>query len=165
MPLPSSRHQVKSAPTLPRALANQVRPRARPAHRTRPLVLLIDDDRAVLESLRRVFAQDGLHVTTANSGEQALGLLETLQPDLVVTDLCMGAVSGWDLVFHHHLHEAGLPFIVITALSLRDAGGVEKIAAGFFQKPLSLEALLAVIHARLAASESSAPENEKPKST
>ena len=60
-----------------------------------------------------------------------------------------GAVSGWDLVFHHHLHQTGLPFIVITALSVGEAGGVEKLAAGFFQKPLNLEALLAAIHALL----------------
>ena len=117
-----------------------------------PLVFLVDDDTGVLESLRRVLVQDGLNVVTAASGEEALQRLEAFRPDLVVTDLCMHAVSGWDLVFHWHLHDAGLPFIVITAPPVRDAGGVEKLAAGFFQKPLNLEALLAAIHASLGTS-------------
>ena len=130
-----------------------------PLHRTpaprspRPhaVVLLVDDDPAVLESLRRVFALEGLHVVTADGGERALELLDSLHPHLVITDLCMGEVSGWDLVFHHHLHQTGLPFFVISALSALEAGGVENLAAGFFQKPLNLEELLGAIHGHLAA--------------
>lgn len=119
--------------------------------RPQPVVLLVDDDPSVLEGLRRVFALEGLHVVTADSGERALELLDSLHPDLVITDLCMKWVSGWDLVFHHHLQSDGPPFFVITALSERDVGGVEQIAAGFFQKPLNLDELLAAIHHHLAA--------------
>jgi len=74
------------------------------------------------------------------------------------TDLCMHAVSGWDLVFHYHLHEAGLPFFVITALSPREAGGVDALADRFFQKPLNLETLLTAVRERLAASGSALPQ-------
>ena len=147
MPLLAPRPQ--SRPARPASPAR--RPLPRPSDRLHPVVLLVDDDDAVREGLRRVFAQDGLQVVTAPSGEHALEQLDVIRPDLVVTDLCMGSVSGWDLVFHHHLHETGLPFIVITALSVNEAGGVEKLAAGFFQKPLNLEALLAAIHAQLGS--------------
>lgn len=112
-------------------------------------ILLVDDDSSVRESLRRVLASDGLRVVTAASGEQALKQLAGLRPALVITDLCMRAVSGWDLVFHYHLHEAGLPFFVITGLSRREAGGVVGLAARFFQKPLNLETLLAAVHEQL----------------
>lgn len=164
MPLLTPRHhpRVHSRPSRsPGPGAPPLPPRA---NRTHPVVLLVDDDSSVLEGLRRVFAQEGLQVIAAHNGEQALEQLNTVRPDLVVTDLCMGAVSGWDLVFHHHLHEAGLPFIVITALSVTEAGGVEKFAAGFFQKPLNLEALLAAIHARLGScSAASAEKTSVPK--
>lgn len=133
------------------ALRSLPQPASLSSRATRPIVLLIDDDPAVLESLRRVFVQEGLNVVTAANGEEALDMLGRLHPDLVVTDLCMGMVSGWDLVFHTHLHNAGLPFIVITALPVREAGGVEKLAAGFFQKPLNLETLLAAVHKQLGS--------------
>ena len=115
-------------------------------------ILLVDDDFSVRESLQRVLASEGLDVVTAASGEDALTQLATLRPALVITDLCMRAVSGWDLVFHYHLHEAGLPFFVITALSRPEAGGVDALADRFFQKPLNLEALLVAVREQLAAS-------------
>jgi DNA-binding response OmpR family regulator len=117
-----------------------------------PTILLVDDDFSVRESLQRVLASEGLDVVTAASGEDALQQLATLRPALVITDLCMRAVSGWDLVFHFHLHEAGLPFFVITALSRREAGGVDALADRFFQKPLDLEALLTAVREQLAVS-------------
>ena len=129
-----------------------------PLHRTScPTILLVDDDFSVRESLQRVLASEGLNVVTAASGEDALTQLATLHPALVITDLCMHAVSGWDLVFHYHLHEAGLPFFVITALSPREAGGVDALADRFFQKPLNLDALLTAVHERLAASAAALP--------
>ena len=128
-------------------------------HTAGPTILLVDDDFSVRESLQRVFASEGLNVVTAASGEQALTQLETLHPALVITDLCMRAVSGWDLVFHYGLHDAGLPFFVITALSRREAGGVDAIANRFFQKPLNLEALLAAVHQQLATPRSAPPQS------
>jgi DNA-binding NtrC family response regulator len=119
----------------------------------------VDDDFSVRESLQRVLASEGLDVVTATNGEDALQQLATLHPALVITDLCMRAVSGWDLVFHYHLHEAGLPFFVITALSRREAGGVDALANQFFQKPLNLEALLAAVREQLAVSNSVPPQS------
>ena len=161
MPRPTPTPRLRTT-VLPRHFAPRAKPVPRPPDGRRPLVFLVDDDPSVLESLRRVFAQDGLTVVTASSGEQALEQLDAVKPDLVVTDLCMGNVSGWDLVFHHHLHATGLPFIVITALPVSDAGGVEEFAAGFFQKPLNLEALLAAIHACLRAPGPAATTNPNP---
>lgn len=153
--MPSLLPNRRPAGPAPRAL----RPKSRlepvrrlydpPAGRLQPVILLVDDDTSVRESLHRVISLGGWTVVTARDGEQALEQLATLKPDLVVTDLCMGAISGWDLVFHHHLNETGVPFFVITALSLAESGGVEKLADGFFQKPLDLEVLLQAIQTRL----------------
>lgn len=146
MPILTPPVQRPSSARISRKATNQNRPLADAKSRPGSIVLLVDDDASVLESLRRVLVQSGLNVVTASNGEQALEKLDEFKPSLIITDLCMGSVSGWDLVFHHHLHESRLPFIIITALPLRDAGGVEKFAEGFFQKPLNLDALLAAIH-------------------
>ena len=155
MPLPTS---VSPRPTATR----QNHPATKPATLPRmagPTILLVDDDFSVRESLQRVLASEGLNVVTAASGEDALQQLATLHPALVITDLCMRAVSGWDLVFHYHLHEAGLPFFVITALSRREARGVDAFADRFFQKPLNLEALLTAVREQLAVSGSAPPQS------
>ena len=117
-----------------------------------PVIFLVDDDAAVLEALRRVFVQEGMQVIAARSGEDAIERLGTMRPDLVITDLRMGAVSGLDLVFHYHLEQSGLPFFVITGLSRKECREVEKIAQGFFQKPLNLEELIKAVHDRLGTS-------------
>jgi DNA-binding NtrC family response regulator len=153
MPLPTA---VSPPPTTTRPKLPATKSATR-QHTVGPTILLVDDDFSVRESLQRVLASEGLDVVTAASGEDALLQLATLRPALVITDLCMRSVSGWDLVFHYHLHEAGLPFFVITALSRREAGGVDSIANRFFQKPLNLEALLVAVREQLAVSGSTPP--------
>jgi len=127
--LKGERMSLPTTVSPPPAISGQKLPANTPASPPRdPTILLVDDDAAVRESLQRVLTSEGLTVVTAASGEQAVGQLATLRPALVITDLRMRAVSGWDLVFHYHLHEAGLPFFVITALSHREAGGVDVLA-------------------------------------
>ena len=114
------------------------------------LILLVDDDPAVLESLRRVLATEGWRVIPANSGEEALELLLEHEPDLIITDLRMAAVSGWDLLFHEQVQRPRLPIFVVTALSLATASEAAQRATEFFQKPVDLEVLLAAVHRHLA---------------
>jgi two-component system response regulator MprA len=106
---------------------------------------LVDDDPAVLESLRRVLATEGWQVITAASGEDALKSLAERQPDLMITDLCMIGVNGWDLLFHEKLQRPNLPIFVITALPTTSVGGADRFATDFFQKPLDLDVMVAAI--------------------
>lgn len=121
------------------------------AGRTRATILLIDDDAAVREGLRRVLQTEGWEVMAAASGEEALEYLQAHQPDLMITDLSMAAVSGWDLLFHELLERPALPIFVITALPLPLAGDAAAFAHEFFQKPLEFDALLAATRRHLAA--------------
>jgi DNA-binding response OmpR family regulator len=114
-----------------------------------PCILLVDDDPAIREGLERVLASEGWRVVTAGSGAEALEILADGQPDLMITDLRMADVSGWDLLFHENLQRPALPIFVITALPSSDVGGADRFAAAFFPKPLDLDALLAAIHRRL----------------
>jgi DNA-binding NtrC family response regulator len=112
-------------------------------------ILLVDDDPAVRESLRRVLATEGWKVVPACSGEEALELLLECEPDLIITDLRMAAVSGWDLLFHEQAQRPRLPIFVVTALSLQAASEAAQRATEFFQKPVDLDVLLAAVRRHL----------------
>jgi DNA-binding NtrC family response regulator len=114
-------------------------------------ILLVDDDSAVREGLRRVLATEGWQVVAAKDGEEALEYLQGHDPDLIITDLCMAEVSGWDLLFHEHIHRPRLPIFVITALSHQETNGAADFAMKFFQKPIDLDALLEAVRCCLAA--------------
>ena len=114
-------------------------------------ILLVDDDPAVLEGLRRVLQSEGWKIIPAPGGEEALEYLQTHQPDLMITDLSMATVSGWDLLFHEDLQRPDLPVFVITALPLTATGGAERFADEFFQKPIDFDALLGAVHRYIGA--------------
>lgn len=142
---PRSRPATRRAKLV--GLAPQARtPRAPildPKHAT---ILLVDDDPAVRDSLARVLALEGWQIVIAASGEEALARLVEAQPDLMITDLRMGQVSGWDLLFHESMQRPGMPIFVITAYSPAEVGGADRFATRFFQKPLDLDALVRAIH-------------------
>ncbi|MCX6955315.1 MAG: response regulator [Verrucomicrobia bacterium] len=108
--------------------------------------MLVDDDSAVRTALARVLASEGWAIVTAAGGEEALERLAESRPDLLITDLSMGEVSGWDLLFHENIQRPQLPIFVITARPYTESEGANQIAAEFFQKPLDLDALVAAVH-------------------
>jgi two-component system response regulator (stage 0 sporulation protein F) len=156
----SSIHMPPHAARLPRSFHAAIPPSkegiAAPptpevSDRIRGSILLVDDDSAVREGLRRVLATEGWQVVAAKSGEEALEYLQEHEPDLIITDLCMAEVSGWDLLFHEKIQRPRLPIFVITALSHQETKGAAHFAMKFFQKPIDLDALLAAVRCCLAA--------------
>jgi CheY-like chemotaxis protein len=61
-----------------------------------PTVLVVDDDKGVLETLAAILKGHGFTVFTARSGEEALDIVYNVEPDWVVSDVIMGALSGVD---------------------------------------------------------------------
>jgi two-component system, OmpR family, response regulator MprA len=118
---------------------------------TRPRVLVVDDDRAVRESLRRSLEFNGYDVALASDGAEALAVVGGLNPDAVVMDVMMPRLDGIEAT--RTLRSAGndLPILVLTA---RDSVGdrVEGLDAGaddYLTKPFALEELLARLRALL----------------
>ncbi|WP_338037712.1 response regulator transcription factor [Nocardioides zeae] len=114
-------------------------------------VLVVDDDRAVRDSLRRSLEFNGYVVATASDGAEALAQIASVAPELVVMDVMMPRLDGLEAT--RALRAAGndVPVIVLTA---RDAVGerVEGLDAGaddYLTKPFALEELLARIRALL----------------
>jgi two-component system response regulator MprA len=117
-------------------------------------VLVVDDDRAVRESLRRSLEFNGYDVSTASDGAEALAGLSAgaaTIPDVVVMDVMMPRLDGIETT--RALRAAGndVPILVLTA---RDAVGdrVEGLDAGaddYLTKPFALQELLARLRALL----------------
>jgi two-component system response regulator MprA len=128
-----------------------------PQHR----VLVVDDDRAVRDSLRRSLEFNGYDVVLANDGAEALARIAQQPPDAVVMDVMMPRLNGIDTT--RALREAGndLPILVLTA---RDSVGdrVEGLDAGaddYLAKPFALEELLARLRALLRRTHQEAPDD------
>jgi two-component system response regulator MprA len=117
----------------------------------RPRVLVVDDDKAVRESLRRSLEFNGYDVSLASDGAEALAGIANSDPDVVVMDVMMPRLDGLEAT--KALRKAGndLPILVLTA---RDAVGdrVEGLDAGaddYLTKPFALQELLARLRALL----------------
>jgi two-component system, OmpR family, response regulator MprA len=114
-------------------------------------VLVVDDDQAVRDSLRRSLEFNGYSVSLAQDGAQALASIGQSAPDALVIDVMMPRLDGLETT--RALRAAGndLPILVLTA---RDSVGdrVEGLDAGaddYLTKPFALEELLARLRALL----------------
>jgi two-component system, OmpR family, response regulator MprA len=114
-------------------------------------ILVVDDERAVRESLRRALELEGYEIELAADGREALERLEESQPDVLVLDVLMPGVDGLEVC--RRLRRAGsrLPVLMLTA---RDAvenrvAGLDAGADDYVTKPFALEELLARIRALL----------------
>jgi len=105
-------------------------------------ILVIDDDPAILATVEAILSDEGYCVKTAANGDEGLRSLEEECPELVLLDMRMPVLDGWD--FARALHERGLalPVIVMTAAQDARRWAQEIGAAGYLAKPFDLLDLL-----------------------
>ena len=118
-----------------------------------PRVLVVDDDPDILATVEQILEVEGYSVVSARNGAEALLALDVEQPSLIILDLMMPVMDGWE--FRRRLLEhpaAATPVIVVSA----DRDLARKAEAlrvnGYLAKPFDLDALLAQV-SRLAAGE------------
>jgi len=116
------------------------------------LVLIIDDEAGIRESLQTLLEFEGYQVESAASGEEGLSRVDERAFDLVLLDLALPDRNGIDVLAEIRAHHAQLPVIMITAY-----GTVEKAvtamqagATNFVQKPWDNEKLLADVRTAVA---------------
>ena len=115
-------------------------------------ILVVDDDEKIIAMLRRNLAFEGYQVDTASNGSEALKFLaNNEEPNLVILDVMMPQVDGWEVC--RRLREAGsqIPILMLTAkdeISDR-VFGLDNGADDYLIKPFALEELLARIRVLL----------------
>jgi len=116
-----------------------------------PRILIVDDEPEMVRGLQDNLRFEGYQTLTAGDGERGLALASTEAPDLIVLDLMMPGLSGWDVC--RALRERGLdiPIIMLTARGEEtdQVRGLELGADDYVTKPFSLRELLARIRAVL----------------
>jgi two-component system, OmpR family, alkaline phosphatase synthesis response regulator PhoP len=111
-----------------------------------PSVLIVDDD-AVIQLLLRVnFEMDGFDVVLADDGEQGLGLAKSERPDLMLLDVMMPKMDGYEVLARLRQDEAtrDLPVVLLSAKSSdtdRDLG-LKAGATAYITKPFDPAAVL-----------------------
>lgn len=114
-------------------------------------ILVVDDDRAVRESLRRSLSFNGYTVDLAEDGVEALDAIVNERPDAVVLDVMMPRLDGLEVCRQLRSTGDDLPILVLTArdsVSERVAG-LDAGADDYLPKPFALEELLARLRALL----------------
>ncbi|MDP9269430.1 MAG: response regulator transcription factor [Chloroflexota bacterium] len=121
----------------------------------RPALLLVDDDPTLLSVLARRLAREGFDVRTAASGQAALHALERSWPALVVVDLMMPGMDGFELC-RRIKRLADLPIIVLSAVDAGEAKvrALEEYAEDYVTKPFNPDELVARVQRVLRRSPS-----------
>ncbi|MBI4375433.1 MAG: sigma 54-interacting transcriptional regulator [Elusimicrobia bacterium] len=106
-------------------------------------VLIVDDEELIRWSLSEDLGKSGYKTAIAADVEEALRLLESESPDVILTDLRLGGASGIDLLKHVRRSSPGLPVILMTAFADLDSAieALREGAADYIAKPLQLGGL------------------------
>ena len=111
-----------------------------------PRILAVDDNKQNLEILRKTLTTAAYEIITANDGPTALSLIESALPDLVLLDVMMPGMSGYEVCERIRANQTTrlLPVVMLTALSdVADRiRGIETGADDFLSKPFNREELL-----------------------
>ena len=117
-------------------------------------LLIVDDDATVRESLADALDRDGVRVSTAGDGEEALSVLSRDRADLVLTDVRMPGIDGVELLRQIRGRAPGIEVILMTAHDDMPSvvAAMREGAREFLVKPLDLSELRALVERTLAES-------------
>jgi DNA-binding NtrC family response regulator len=109
----------------------------------RPLLLVVDDETAVLSLIKRVAEGEGFEALACTDGREALVMAEQRRPDLVMVDLRMPDVAGLDIVRALRKADSKATIVLMTGYGSIDTAveAVKLGAADYLTKPFDLERL------------------------
>ncbi|MDH4222483.1 MAG: response regulator [candidate division Zixibacteria bacterium] len=110
-------------------------------------ILVVDDDENIREVLSDLLLLEGHEVLLADGGEQALYIFDQRQPDIVITDLGMPGISGWEVARRVKEKDPSRKVIVISGwgASLEEGHSLEVYVDQVLSKPFHLEQVKKVI--------------------
>jgi putative two-component system response regulator len=85
-----------------------------------PVILCVDDEKVTLKVIERLLIGSGYKVLTAENGERALEVLQSTKPDLVLLDVMMPGMDGYEVCAKLRANEAlsYIPVLFVTALGI-----------------------------------------------
>ena len=120
-------------------------------------ILLVDDERDLVFYTKLFLEEKGYEVTEAYDGQQALEVLETFRPDVVLLDVTMPRLNGWDVLkrMQEDPEKVDIPVLMLTARSedADKARGWELGVTWYQTKPFELDELAMVIERILATTD------------
>ncbi len=124
---------------------------AKPSEMSKRRVLVIEDDASIELGLRINLEAEGYEVVSAEDGEKGLSLLRQWQPDLVILDVMLPKLNGFQVLQMVRREGLTMPIIVLSARTgeMEKVTGLELGAEDYVAKPFSLAELLARVRAAL----------------
>ena len=113
-----------------------------------PSVLIVDDEPSILKSLRDLLSDEGFEVITATNGYEALKLIDTESPDLVLLDIWMPGIDGIETLKEIKKSNSNVQVVIITGHgTIETAVRATKLGAyDFIEKPLSIDKVIVAIN-------------------
>ena len=120
-------------------------------------IVVVDDEADICFLLKRFLSKNDFIVETAQNGKDGLALIESISPDLVMTDFRLGDITGTDLLTTIKSKRPNLPVLIITGYSdIKVAVSVMKLGAyDYITKPLFPDEILVTVKKAIADAESS----------
>src|SRR3954454_7382380 len=117
------------------------------------VILVVDDDRELVDAMRAVLERQGFKVIQAHDGHQGKQAIYNQRPDLVILDMMMPRMGGYPVLEHFKDKPDAPPIIMVTA----NEGSRHKVYAeylgviDYIRKPFAMERLLETVTKALAA--------------
>ena len=112
-------------------------------------ILLVEDELTLRETIEEILDLNNYEVETASNGENAFKILENWQPDIIISDVMMPVMSGFELIQRIKLidHLKNIPIIFLSALVAKNEikKGMNLGARAFLTKPFIIADLLKLI--------------------
>lgn len=114
-----------------------------------PDILIVDDDPPIRNLLRQVFQRIGFSAQEARDGQEAVEIIGTNLPKLMMLDLMMPRMNGWQVL--EHLRENGLleriPVVVLTAVGAHRTEGLSAFGVrAILSKPFEIQDLIRTVN-------------------
>ncbi|TLU99200.1 sigma-54-dependent transcriptional regulator [Dyadobacter luticola] len=126
-------------------------------------IVVVDDEADICFLLKRFLSKNDFIVETAQNGKDGLALIESVSPDLVMTDFRLGDITGTDLLTAIKSKRPHVPVLIITGYSdIKVAVNVMKLGAyDYITKPLFPDEILVTVKKAIADAESSKAEEQE----
>jgi len=118
------------------------------------LVMVVDDSKVVLKIVQKGLAEAGFRVITAENGQKALKLLNTIQPDLILTDIEMPDINGFEFCGTVHTNSELSTVPIVAMSSKTDRGYMKRMlqngASAYLCKPFNIDELVILVEKMLS---------------